>query len=90
MHAIHSLPYLTSSLSLLAFYFGFVLNEITYDEARDEGLQELMYSPAPGNKTEKQFTFSLNLNALVGGFEFGGKLQTYEPILWLLLWLFYS
>ena len=48
------------TLSLLAFFFGFVFNEVTYDEARDEGLQELRYSPAPGNKTEKMFTFSLN------------------------------
>ena len=71
----HSLS-LSLSLSLLAFFFGFVLNEVTYDEARDEGLQELLYSPAPGNKTEKMFTFSLNLNALVGAFEFGGKSQT--------------
>ena len=68
--------YFSRSLSLLAFYFGFVRNEVTYDEARDEGLQELLYSPAPGNKTEKLFTFSLNLNALQGGFEFGGKSQT--------------
>ena len=64
------------TLSLLAFFFGFVFNEVTYDEARDEGLQELRYSPAPGNKTEKMFTFSLNLNGLVGGFVFGGKSQT--------------
>ena len=64
------------TVSLLAFFFGFLLNEVTYDEARDEGLQELLYSPAPGNKTEILFIFSLNLNALVGGFEFGGKSQT--------------
>ena len=64
---------LSLTLSLLAFFFGFVLNEVTYDEAHDEDLQELLYSPAPGNKTEKSFIFSLNLNALVGGFEFGGK-----------------
>ena len=50
-----------------------------------KGLQEILYSPAPGNKTEKVFTFSLNLNALVGGFEFGGKLcHKHEPILLLL------
>ena len=64
------------SFSHLAFFFGFVLNEVTYNEAADEGLQELLYRPAPGNKTEKSFVFSLNLNALMGGFEFGGKSQT--------------
>ena len=74
LYHAHFLSYI--SLSLLAFFFGFVYNEVTYDEARDEGLQELLYSPAPGNKTEKSFTFSLNTNALVGGFEFGGKSQT--------------
>ena len=40
----------------------------------DEGLQEVLYSPAPGNKTEKSFAFSLNLNPLSGSFLFGGKL----------------
>ena len=68
--------YTSHSFSLLAFFFGFVLNEVTYNEASDEGLQELRYSPAPGNKTDKSFVFSLNLNALMGGFEFGGKSQT--------------
>ena len=52
----------------LAFYFGFVLNEVTYDEARDEGLQEIRYSPAPGNQTEKSFVFHLNIIALQSDF----------------------
>ena len=60
-------------LSSSAFFFGFVVNEVTYDEANDEGLQEILYRPAPGNKTEKSFDFSLNLNAVAGGFVFGGK-----------------
>ena len=55
-------------LNFVAFYFGFVLNEVTYDEARDEGLQKIRYSPAPGNKTEKSFVFMLNLIALQSGF----------------------
>ena len=68
-----TLSSLSHILSLLALFFGFVLNEVTYNEASDYGLQELLYSPAPGNKTEKLFVFSLNLNALQGGFEFGSK-----------------
>ena len=39
-----------------------------YSEKRDEGPQDIIYSPAPGNKTEKTFTFALNLNALQGAF----------------------
>ena len=42
-----------------------------YSEKRDEGPQDIIYSPAPGNKTEKTFTFALNLNALQGAFTFG-------------------
>ena len=42
-----------------------------YNERRDEGTQDIIYSPAPGNKTEKTFTFALNLNALQGAFTFG-------------------
>ena len=78
-YAYHLPHYLTHflSFSLLAFFFGFVLNEVTYNEARNEGLQELLYSPAPRNKTEVSFVFSLNLNALQGGFEFGGKSLTW-------------
>ena len=43
-----------------------------YDERRDEGPQSILYSPAPGNRTEKDFTFALNLNALQGAFTVGG------------------
>ena len=49
------------------------MNEVTFDEEIDEGLQEVLYSPAPGNKTEKSFDFSLNLIPLSGSFVFGGK-----------------
>ena len=42
-----------------------------YNERRDEGTQDIIYSPAPGNKTEKTFTFALNLNAQQGAFTFG-------------------
>ena len=42
-----------------------------YNEWRDEGPQDIIYSPAPGNKTEKSFPFALNLNALQGAFTFG-------------------
>ena len=58
----------------IVFFFGFVVNEVTYDEERNEGLQKIRYSPAPGNKTEISFNFSLILNPLQGNFEFGGKL----------------
>ena len=56
-----------------AFFFGFVLNEVTYNEERDEGVQKLQYSPAPGNITEKSFNFSLNLDDPRGGFVLGGR-----------------
>ena len=42
-----------------------------YDERLDEGPQDIIYSPAPGNKTEKTFKFALNLTALQGEFNFG-------------------
>ena len=42
-----------------------------YNERRDEGPHDLIYSPAPGNRTEKTFSFALNLNALQGAFTFG-------------------
>ena len=47
---------------------------MTYDEAANEGLQQLQYSPAPGNITEKSFDFFLTLNTLAGDFIFGGKI----------------
>ena len=43
-----------------------------YNEWRNEGTHDILYSPAPGNKTEKNFTFALNLNAQQGAFTFGG------------------
>ena len=43
-----------------------------FNELRDQGPQDIIYSPAPGNRTEKNFTFALNLNALQGVFSFGG------------------
>ena len=43
-----------------------------FNELRDQGPQDIIYSPAPGNRTEKNFTFALNLNALQGVFTFGG------------------
>ena len=42
-----------------------------YNERRDEGPQDIVYSPAPGNKTENSFTFALNLNTQQGAFTFG-------------------
>ena len=42
-----------------------------YNERHDEGSHDIIYSPAPGNKTEKTFTFALNLTALQGEFTFG-------------------
>ena len=60
------------NLSLLAFFFGFEQEEFVYNENHDEGTQNIIYSPAPGNRTEKTFTFALNLNALQGAFTFGG------------------
>ena len=48
---------------------------MTYDEALDHGLQEIMFSPAPGNKTEKSFDFSLNVDTIEGAFIFGGKIM---------------
>ena len=44
--------------SFLAFFFGFVINEITYNETSN-GEQEIRYSPAPGNTTERSFEFSV-------------------------------
>ena len=66
------LLYLTLSL-LLAFYFGFVCNEVTYNEAHGNGQHSIQYSPAPGNKTEKSFIFFIHLNALQGGLEVGSN-----------------
>ena len=43
-----------------------------YNERRDEGTQDIIYSPAPWNRTEKTFTFALNLNQQRGVFTFGG------------------
>ena len=42
-----------------------------YNERRDRGTQDIIYSPAPGNKTEKTFTFALRLSAQQGAFTFG-------------------
>ena len=42
-----------------------------YIERCDEGTHDILYSPAPGNKTEKTFTFALNLNRQQGAFTFG-------------------
>ena len=42
-----------------------------YIERRDRGTQDIIFSPAPGNRTEKTFTFAVNLNALQGAFTFG-------------------
>ena len=55
----------------IAFFFGFEQDEFVYNERHDEGRQDIIYSPTPGNKTEKNFTFALNLNALQGAFTFG-------------------
>ena len=45
-----------------------------YDERRDEGVQFIPFRAAPGNVTEKMFTFRLNLNAITSTFEFGRTL----------------
>ena len=42
-----------------------------YNEIRDEGVQDIIFSPAPENRTEKNFTFALNLMASQGVFMFG-------------------
>ena len=55
----------------LAFYFGFEQQEYVYNEKHDEGPQDISFSSAPGNKTEKNFIFALNLNAIQGAFTFG-------------------
>ena len=68
------LLYLTTIYEFLlyiAFFFGFEQDEFVYNERCDEGTQNIIYSPAPGNTTEKTFTFALNLNALQGAFTFG-------------------
>ena len=57
--------------SIIAFFFGFEQEEFVYNERHDEGIHDIIYSPAPGNKTEKSFTFALNLNAQQGAFTFG-------------------
>ena len=55
----------------VVFYFGFEQQEYIYTEKHDVGPQDIPFSPAPGNKTEKNFTFALNLNAIQGAFTFG-------------------
>ena len=55
----------------VAFYFGFEQQEYIYNEKHDVGPQNIPFSPAPGNRTEKNFTFALNLNAIQGEFIFG-------------------
>ena len=70
------LLYLTTIMNssvyiFLAFFFGFEQEEYVYNERRDEGLHEIIFSPAPGNRTERNFVFGLNLNALQGAFTFG-------------------
>ena len=42
-----------------------------YNERRDEGSHDIIFSPAPGNRTERNFVFGLNLNAVQGAFTFG-------------------
>ena len=39
----------------------------------DEGIQEIPFSVAPGNVTEKSLAFTLNLNAVERAFVFGRK-----------------
>ena len=60
--------------SYTVFFFGFTQNEYTYDERRDEGVQFIPFRAAPGNVTEKMFTFRLNLNSISATFTFGGML----------------
>ena len=57
-----------------AFFFGFTQMEYTYDERQDEGVQFIPFRAAPGNVTEKNFTFHLNLNSITSTFIFGGML----------------
>ena len=53
------------------FFFGFEQQQYTYNELLDEGIQEIPFSAAPGNETEKMFSFSLEINALQGTFQSG-------------------
>ena len=55
----------------IAFFFGFEQEEFVYNERHDKGIHDIIFNPAPGNKTEKSFTFALNLNAQQGAFTFG-------------------
>ena len=48
-----------------------------YNERNDEGIQEIPFSAAPGNVTEKSLTFTLNLNAVERAFVFGRKSWLY-------------
>lgn len=43
-----------------------------YNERRDEGVQLIPFMAAPGNVTEKMFTFRLSLNPVFQTFTFGG------------------
>ena len=44
-----------------------------YNEIIDEGIQDIPYSAAPGNVTEKSLSFTLNLNTIERAFVFGRK-----------------
>ena len=57
-----------------AFFFGFTQMEYTYNERRSEGVNFIPFRAAPGNVTEKMFTFHLNLNSVSSTFTFGGLL----------------
>ena len=58
----------------IAFYFGFIKKEYTYDEGQDYGEQFIPFRAAPGNATEKKVTFSLILNKTSAALTFGSML----------------
>lgn len=61
-------------INLAAFFFGFEQSQFIFNERRDEGGHDILFSAAPGNATEKNFSFALNLKKVKGEFTFGSQL----------------
>ena len=86
----YSYHIIVTKFSLIAFIFGFEQEEYVYNERNDEGIQEILFSAAPGNVTEKSLTFTLYLNAVERAFVFGRKSWLYYLSLVLNCFFYYS
>ena len=73
----YSYHIIVTKFSLIAVFFGFEQEEYVYNELTDEGLQDIPFSAAPGNVTEKSLTFTLYLIAVERAFVFGRKSWLY-------------